>query len=391
MAPPWHRSAAGYLLLIGLSSCGSFRDANRTTVIADSAGIAIALSDPSHEMLAEWRLAPLPKIEIGRSSSDPEYQLFQVRSARQLRDGGIVLANNGTAEIRFYDAAGTFVGATGRRGYGPGEFQQVGWVGAYADSNFVFDAMLSRFTVIDPEGRFARTFSLDQAGGSSLVWPVAFLSDNSLVVATAAAMTGLTGAGVVRDSAVYLRMGLDGGILDTIGRFPIGERLLFTVGEVITVLSRPFGPSGHGAVVAGEIYHGFADEFEVGVYSVAGELRRVIRLSHDMVNVTRSDIDDYRSERPRWSHLLDLSIYPAKMPAFSRLLATADEKLWIEEYPVAGAEQRRWWVFEPDGSLVSTIRMPPRFRLLQVGRDVVIGVWRDDLDVERVQVYDLIR
>jgi hypothetical protein len=35
--------------------------------------------------------------------------------------------------------------------------------------------------------------------------------------------------------------------------------------------------------------------------------------------------------------------------------------------------------------------MPPRFRLLQVGRDVVIGVWRDDLDVERVQVYDLIR
>ena len=50
-----------------------------------------------------------------------------------------------------------------------------------------------------------------------------------------------------------------------------------------------------------------------------------------------------------------------------------------------------WWVFEPDGRWLGTVRMPEGLDLSQVGEDFILGTHRDDLGVERVRLYGLTR
>ena len=50
-----------------------------------------------------------------------------------------------------------------------------------------------------------------------------------------------------------------------------------------------------------------------------------------------------------------------------------------------------WRVTSPSGEPVAELRTPPRFYPLEVGTDYVLGVSRDDRDVETVEPYALIR
>ena len=43
-------------------------------------------------------------------------------------------------------------------------------------------------------------------------------------------------------------------------------------------------------------------------------------------------------------------------------------------------------VFGPDGQAISTVRLPPKFQLLEVMDTLVLGRWRDDDDIEYVQL-----
>jgi hypothetical protein len=48
-------------------------------------------------------------------------------------------------------------------------------------------------------------------------------------------------------------------------------------------------------------------------------------------------------------------------------------------------------VFDTDGRLLGDVPMPPGFTPLWIGDDLVAGVQRDDLGVERVRVYRIER
>src|SRR5262245_59126486 len=65
-----------------------------------------------------------PIAAIGETDGAPEY-LFSRLGGVQLRDDRIVVADNGSAQLRFYDGRGRFLKSIGRRGGGPGEF---GWL-----------------------------------------------------------------------------------------------------------------------------------------------------------------------------------------------------------------------------------------------------------------------
>jgi hypothetical protein len=43
------------------------------------------------------------------------------------------------------------------------------------------------------------------------------------------------------------------------------------------------------------------------------------------------------------------------------------------------------------GRILARVQMPSKFRVQEIGEDYVLGVWRDDLDVESVRVYGLRR
>jgi len=46
-------------------------------------------------------------------------------------------------------------------------------------------------------------------------------------------------------------------------------------------------------------------------------------------------------------------------------------------------------VFDREGVFVARVHMPPRLNILEVGDDYVLGLARDDIDVEHVRLYRL--
>jgi len=81
---------------------------------------------------------------------------------------------------------------------------------------------------------------------------------------------------------------------------------------------------------------------------------------------------------------------PPTRPAYGRLLVDEEGFLWAAEptrYPHPAGS---WTVFAPDGRLLGVVTMPERFRLHQAGPDWVLGVWRDELDVEFVVLFPLL-
>jgi hypothetical protein len=80
------------------------------------------------------------------------------------------------------------------------------------------------------------------------------------------------------------------------------------------------------------------------------------------------------------------------MPAHSgNLLVDAEDNLWVREYSLPGELAFRWSVFDADGVFLGTLDVPEGLQLLDVGADRVLGSWRDDLGVEHVRMYELIK
>ena len=53
------------------------------------------------------------------------------------------------------------------------------------------------------------------------------------------------------------------------------------------------------------------------------------------------------------------------------------------------APSHEWTVFSQEGALLGTVTLPDRFEPFHFGTDEVLGVWKDEMDVEFVRVYAL--
>ena len=72
-------------------------------------------------------------------------------------------------------------------------------------------------------------------------------------------------------------------------------------------------------------------------------------------------------------------------PAITSLQLDREGNLWVEEGRIDYDSPGIWHVVGPSGRYLATATMPSRFRPFDIGRETVLGVWRDDLDVEYVQ------
>src|SRR5688572_24674597 len=121
------------ILVLALCSvalaCAGEAPADSAVEVIDSAGVRIVMNAAPDSAVPAFRISAEPLAEIGVTEGPPEYQLFRVASGRRQSDGTIVIANGGTMELRFYDAAGTHIRSVGREGEGPGEFKSISLVG----------------------------------------------------------------------------------------------------------------------------------------------------------------------------------------------------------------------------------------------------------------------
>jgi hypothetical protein len=406
----------GILLLGGgllVAGCGGAGEGGGAPVTRDSAGIAIVENTASAWTAGqEWQVDSVI-LDIGGD-------VDSVSGPVRLGDGRLAIANAGSHEVRVYDASGAQLHASGRAGDGPGEYRMLAgiWRGP-GDSLLVSDFLARRVSVLDPEARFARSFSLGgNTGGLMPVGgriefavPQGWLGDGSVVGVTMGFAMNQAKQGPYRDTVSALRYGPDGAVRDTIVRFPGAETEQMSISMGGQSMSAPMPvPLGRQSVTAAQgdrFYLARNDAWEIEVRELDGRLVRLIRLKADPRPLTpeliaahrKSQLEQIeaipamRSMPPAFKTQLTARIeqakYPATLPFVSSLLVDSDGRLWAQEVPPPGIERATYVVFDESGQLLGRVTMPEDFRVASIGADAVYGVWKDADDVEHVRAYRL--
>lgn len=381
-----------------LCSCGSAAPEADQVSVRDSAGVEIVETVAGGGADNAWRLVDPAILTLGGPESGDWEGLFRVTSARRLSDGSVVVANSGTSELKFYGSGGRFLHKSGREGRGPGEFTGLAHILRLPpDSLLAYDGRLSRISIFSEAGHYARTFRLDF---DPIVVPVDVLPDGAILANNVRPLTGMSD-GLNVDSALVLRFGLTGELLDSLGRFAHNWRYSRERENGIrTTLGVPFAPLGQIVTREDGYCYGSAEMYAIRCADARGVLQRIIRLERDPAPVTEQMVEQYfaaaletdnANRRRALERLMRELPIPDHLPAFAAMLGDAEGNLWIQDYPRPGdeAEPSSWRVFGPDGRPLGSIEMPGRFSPLEIGSDYVLGRWRDRQDVEYVQMYCL--
>jgi len=394
--------AAAVLVLPALAACGGDTPAVRA-VSRDSAGVRIVENAaPTWKAGEEWRLSAEPTLDIGLANGAAAYQFGRVSGAVRLSDGTVVVADGQSRQLRFFDRSGRHVRTVGREGGGPGEFKNMNPLTTTGDSLVVGDRTSQRVTVFAPDGSLVRAVPLEAPGTDGFLRPVGSLGDGSVLVVSGGLSREEASNGVSRDSITVLRLP-PGGAPRPLGRFAGDEMFTQGDGSRVMVAPRAFGLSSEVVAVPDGFFYGATDSYRIGRYDADGKLLRLINVQREPRKVTPDDIERYKESRrqasaqggrpPEMRQMLERSLdamsFPETLPAYGELLADPAGNLWVSDYRISADDPGKWTVFNPEGRMLGTVDTPARMRVLEIGRDYLLGAWTDDLDVEHIRMFAL--
>lgn len=383
-----HHLVVGTMVAL-LAAC-SRMDRHLSLIARDSSGIAIVESSaPQWAAGAEWRIGEISML------FEP-VDVAATFGAVRLDNGTSVLGDEGGTRLLFFGADGALKRAVGRRGDGPGEFRLPQFLGRTGDTVWVYDYAQTRVTRFSAEGALIDLVNLTPPLPSALA--LGALSDGSLVFMGQWHGVARNTQGLMRDSVAVVRY-RDGMRAETVATTP-GREFVQRADETgrMVMSAAIFARRASAATWSDAIVLGAQADHSLRVVRGDGRERLSIRWAGPDLTLTAADVAEWvdaqvataaPADRDRLRAMYESSPVPGRRPAYSRVLADASGHLWVAEYPQTEAEPSRWDVFAPDGAWLGVIRVPDRFRPLEIGRDWVLGVRRDSLDFERLELRTL--
>jgi hypothetical protein len=400
------------LIACAICGCAEGTPPAPTFVVRDSAGIEIVESaEPVWREGAAWTLSPEPVLDVGRTDGEASYLLDRVMGVVRLDDGSVVVANMGDNTLRWFDARGSFMRSVGRTGGGPGEFAQILSLRRVGDQLYVGQFSQHPTQVFELDGTYVRPISITAVASASLQLVGPF-EDGAQLFMTWPQGQRTEAAPSAEPMALY-RVAADGATIDSLGTVPAA-----VYSTVMGRFRNPvvFGPSGTLAVHGDRFYYAFRDDYDVEVRDRDGRLLRRFRRAWTPVPVTEAQVARYRDGllnmggeggtaiSPRMleqrRRILDESVYAERHPAHGVLLLDRAGRLWVERADPERTQRATamnptydrptdWDVFDERGAWLGVITTPAEMRVYEIGDDYVAGVWRDDVEVEHVRVYEL--
>ena len=402
------RASLGCLLALA-PACGSedleeLPDAG--TQARDSAGIRIIQNSPPDGSRLPWRIGPEPAVTIGRAEGDEPYLLYRAWDALRLADGRIVVLNDGTQELRVFDADGTHVATWGGAGDGPGEFRSLSAIEPWrGDSIAAWYGPRRGVTVLDANGNFGRNIVLEDGESEQLGMsfePRATGRDGTILATQNPHLRG----------TVELQIrGPEGRMVASLGTHPGDARYIANEGTTRAMMYFPPFGARPIQVTWGDLFvQASTGSHEFLAYAGDGALARIVRLGAAPRVPTQAQIDAYIDEEVSW---VSPSIPPGEveqyraqqrrgweavpvaenLPAFSSLVADRADHLWLEEFEPPGEERpgSLWKVLDPEGWALGVIETPDGLAILEIGADYILGRTQDEVGVEYVQLWSLER
>jgi hypothetical protein len=394
------------LLACDASTPGAWRNAN----VRDSAGVRIVENRVAIDS-AVWTIEGA-ELTIGVVEGDPAHELRRVTGAVRLDDGRIVVANSGSAALRWFDSAGTHIRSVGRDGEGPGEFRRLDSAFRYgADSLVAYDRALFRISVFDNEGVFGRAIQLSSPGrtwSTALVTPFA---DGTFLIAVNPPFAPAAEQGVHRTPGAVLRLSSTGEVLDSVTSVLGAEIATGQLNGAPAVVGQVFGRSGSVSAHVDRVVVADGGPVEYEVRSSDGRLVMRVRLAVVPRPLTSAEIEAWMREREvraaQQSNpemlaleraLLSLLQFPETYPGIAALFVDAAGNVWAEQHRLAGelyldASEivRRYRVFDAEGRHIGGMSLPAGTEPLEIGRDWILLRALDDLGVEYVRLHRLVR
>lgn len=359
-----------------------------------------------------WSVGEAPRVSIGGPDDRLDYIVYGVVGATRLSDGRIAVVLQSSAEVKYYDSRGRHLETVGGHGGGPGEFQAIfGMVRAGGDSLVV----LSRspgLTWLDPGGAYVRSSSFD-------IWSIGGqpcrlgegswfpLADGS-ILAVMEDNFGIAGCppsppSPWRQTALVGRQRPNSQQFDTITIISGTERN--------SPNYRVYGRSAVFAAGRERVYAADTGSDSILAMSYGGDTLDVFATPFEAQPIPASakSVDIRRFTRPDGVEQIGNAYdYPEFYPRIGRILLDEAENLWVMAYPpntdqisswrlarpyafVVEEGGARWIVLDPTGNVIAHVRTPPGLFPLEIGEDYVLGVSKDEYDVEEVELYSLSR
>lgn len=352
---------------------------------------------PSQKRLV---IADRPTIDLGVDGSGATSEFHRIRAIVHRRDGSFVVANGAPLELRVFDRGGNFVRTIGRKGRGPGEFEDITTVTVLAgDSLLVADGWQRRFVVFSPNGEHVRTVALTAPNARRVPDVLFALADGTLIASSFDVWTAAP-----RPEPYYFGQHLF--VADARG-VPSIEIGAFQAREHFVQKAPPeqggvaywdlaYGRKMTLAAHGNRILSGDGSSFELRYFSARGKLEEILRSNESRAQLTALDRDMFKARlvqgtngarRIQMTELADAMPFPQNVPSFSHFIVAQDGRIWAQRYPRPLPKGDFWVVLEADGRFVDEVTMPPRFSLMAVGRDHIMGIGRDDDDVQHVQTF----
>ena len=384
------------LLLCGIVACSDGDSGTPLVVQRDSAGIEIIEAmRPLWGDSSLWYIDPDPVVDLTLTGSGPEHEFYRARSVKQRPDGSLAVADRGSQEVRVFSETGEFRGSFGGPGEGPGEFVNLWRIESAGDTLLALDRR--RVTVVAPDLALVRTFDLWERAGS-----LHYLGGGRIL--TVSASPGLAEApatGLIRSAEVLTLADLEGVESDDIGETP-GSESYVSVGENYASGAPLFGKTSHVAVLGQRIFRGSSDAMQVEELDMTGSPVRILRIPGYPLDLSDARIAAEREARleelpsaapPFIRQLVEDLPAPATRPAYADMLVDPSGTIWLELHRGVSERDRpqEWLILDADGTWLGTVDVPDRFVVMEVRMDMMLGVWRDELDVEHPQVLRLTR
>lgn len=372
--------------------------------VTDSAGVQVVENAaPALRAREDWVVAPEPVLEIGALEGPEEYTFDRIGQVLRLSGEGIVVPDLRTNELRFFGGDGVFHRTVGGTGDGPGEFRSVRvWPGA-ADTLWVDDPRLGRVTMLDPEGGFVKSVRIQAESGMGFPTAFASSSDGGFWVTSATGGFGAGADGLLDEFEIFFSAyDASGNFERVIADFLGPHQWAHTSGGMTSADNLPFsvGWTVHAGTLD-RIFVGSGLDPEVEVWSREGELIRLIHWKDTPREVSASDIDRFKddllaryegSDREEfWNGWLRDVPFPEVMPTFDKLIVDRTGHLWARKYQPSWEDPQVWYTFTPDGRWLGDVTVPPTLAITDIGEEYILGIWRNEMEVEYVRMYSLNR
>lgn len=355
----------------------------------------------------QWTLPTQPLLRLGGKTDGPEV-FTNITSVLRTSRGDVAVGLMGDGEIRVFDAKGRHLNTLGKRGRGPGEFPVLWRVFRVGDELYGLDnAGITQ--VFGRDGKYTRTIPRLSAFGRRLEI-AGFLRDGTVVGHYYPDPLERAPTGESSVPAMLVRLSPSRTDADSLFRVVAGTVHRRGADEPTAVA---YAPRLQVATLADRFCLSASGEYRVSCYDATG--KPVLQLSRPTdprtSAITQADREaffagmDRANPDPRAAafrrQIRERTEFAKVRPQIGRLLASTDHELWVGSYDPSEAipgtvnpspqQPMIWRVYSPNGEWLAELRTPARFRLMDVGRDWILGVSRDADDVEVVEMFAVVR